>query len=266
MRLCLFAALLLLSQPALAQQTCRSQPAARVAIDRGWSAYRANDIATAEREFREALSLCPNAPDALTGAGYVAMRQGRLPDARSLFARAVADDPASYDAVAGAGMSAYRAGDAKAARKNFERLLQIAPNDSTARDYLTRLGAISQEAVMSAHARAAVMTMPARTGRRIIEVRAANGQWLPTWIKAVNLGAALPGKFPAEFPADDSAYEKWISVIAQMGANTVRVYTIHPPQFYAALRKWNLAHRDHPLWLIHGVWTEPPPGKKEEKY
>jgi tetratricopeptide (TPR) repeat protein len=266
MRPCLIAALLLLGQPALAQQTCRSLPAAHAATDRGWSAYRANEIATAEREFKQALSLCPNEPGALTGAGYVAMRQGRLPDARNLFARAVAHDPASYDAVAGAGMSAYRAGDVKAARRNFERLLQIAPNDSTARDYLTRLGAISQEAVLSTRERPAVLTMPARTGRRIIEVRAPNGQWLPTWIKAVNLGAALPGKFPSEFPADDSTYEKWISVIAQMGANTVRVYTIHPPQFYAALRKWNLAHRDHPLWLIHGVWTEPPPGKKEEKY
>src|SRR2546423_757122 len=51
-----------------------------------------------------------------------------------------------------------------------------------------------------------------------------------------------------------------------MGANAVRVYTIHPPHFYTALRNWNLAHPAHPLWLIHGVWTEPPPGKNEEKY
>src|SRR5947209_13835653 len=104
----LFSALLLLTQPASAQQTCRSLPAARGAIDRGWSAYRANDIAIAEREFRQALSLCPNEPGALTGAGYVAMRQGRLVAARNLFARAVARDSASYDAIAGAGMSAYR--------------------------------------------------------------------------------------------------------------------------------------------------------------
>ena len=223
-------------------------------------------MVSAEREFKQALTLCPNEPGALTGAGYVAMRQGRLPEARAFFARAVVRDSASYDAVAGAGMAAYRAGDAKAARLSFERLLRIAPNDSTARDYLTRLGAISSDAVLSSRARPAVMTMPARTGRKIIEVRVANGTWNPTWIKAVNLGAALPGKFPAEFPPNDSTYEKWIALIAQMGANTVRLYTIHPPHFYAALRKWNLAHPDHPLWLIHGVWTEPPPGKQEEKY
>ncbi|MFL5483086.1 MAG: tetratricopeptide repeat protein [Gemmatimonadaceae bacterium] len=267
MRLYLLTVLALVAaQTAAGQQTCRSLPAARGAIDRGWTAYRANDMTVAEGEFKQALSLCPNEPGALTGAGYVAMRQGRLPDARALFAKAMARDSGSYDAVAGSGMAAYRAGDKKAAQSRFERLLRIAPNDSTARDYLTRLGAISSEVVLSNRARPAVMTMPARTGRRIIEVRSANGQWMPTWIKAVNLGAALPGKFASEFPPNDSTYEKWIALIAQMGANTVRVYTIHPPHFYAALRTWNLAHPNHPLWLIHGVWTEPPPGKYEEKY
>ncbi len=86
------------------------------------------------------------------------------------------------------------------------------------------------------------------------------------WIKAVNLGAAVPGKYPSEFPPNDSTYERWIGLIAQMGANAIRVYTIHPPHFYAALRRWNIAHPAHPVWLIHGVWTELPPGKKREKY
>jgi tetratricopeptide (TPR) repeat protein len=263
----LFGCLLLIAHQALAQQQkCRSLPAARGAMDRGWASYRANDMVAAERAFKQALTLCPNEPGALTGAGYVAMREGRLPEARALFARAVARDSTSYDAVAGGGMAAYRAGDAKSARQSFQRLLRIAPNDSTARDYLTRLGAIRADAVFSSHARPTTMTMPARTGRKVMEVRAPNGTYFPTWIKAVNLGAALPGKFPAEFPPNDSTYEKWIALIAQMGANTVRVYTIHPPYFYSALRKWNLAHPEHPLWLIHGVWAEPPPGEQEEKY
>jgi hypothetical protein len=44
-----------------------------------------------------------------------------------------------------------------------------------------------------------------------------------------------------------------------MHANTLRVYTILPPQFYRALRAWNLAHPERALWLVHGVWTELPP-------
>ena len=267
MRLLIVAFLVLFSAGrATAQPACRALPEARGAIDAGWSAYRANDIPAAAAEFRKALTLCPNDLGALTGAGYVAMRQGRLSEARSLFARAVARDSTSYDAVAGLGMAAYRAGDKNAARSSFERLLRIAPSDSTARDYLTRLGAISTDVVMKERPRPGMTTMPARTGKRVFEVRDANGRWTAMWIKAVNLGAALPGKFPSEFPPNDSTYERWIALIAGMGANAVRVYTIHPPHFYAALRKWNLAHPDHPLWLIHGVWTEPPPGKYEEKY
>src|SRR2546423_1269163 len=267
MRSCLVGfALVALSSPSLAQKTCASLPAARQAIEQGWSAYRANDIPAAVAQFNRAISLCPGEPGALTGAGYAAMRQGRLPAARAFFARAIEIDSASYDAVAGAGMAAYRAGDVKLARQSFERALTIVPRDSTALDYLARLGAPAASVVLVPHARPAVTTIVARTGRRIIETRAANGQWSPMWIKAVNLGAALPGKFPSEFPPNDSTYERWIALIAQMGANAVRVYTVHPPHFYAALRDWNLAHASHPVWLIHGVWPEPPPGKKAEKY
>ena len=259
-------ALTLGSGPALAQTTCPAIASARKAIDRGWTAYRASDITAARNEFSAALKLCPNDPGALTGAGYIAMREGQLTAARSYFARAIAADSGSYDAVAGAGMAAYRAGDQKAARKSFERALRIVPGDSAATAYLARLTAPTTDAVMTERPRPALTSVIARTGRRVIEVKDAKGQWVPMWIKAVNLGAALPGKFPSEFPPNDSTYERWIATIAQMGANAVRVYTIHPPHFYAALRNWNLAHPSKPLWLIHGVWTEPPPGKKEEKY
>jgi hypothetical protein len=47
--------------------------------------------------------------------------------------------------------------------------------------------------------------------------------------------------------------------MAEMGANTVRVYTLHPPAFYNALAAHNAGHPDRPLWLMHGVWAELPP-------
>jgi hypothetical protein len=233
---------------------------------RGWGAYRKGDIGGAEAAFKRALSLCPNDPGALTGAGYAAMRQGRVAEARILFRRAVAADSTSYDAVAGAGMAAYRAGDLAAARSSFERALVITPHDSTALSYLAKLPQTVVEVAPIGRVRPAQTIIVARTGRRIFEVPDGAGLWSPMWIKAVNLGAALPGKHPSEFPPNDGTYERWIALVAQMGANTIRVYTIHPPHFYAALRRWNLGHPAHPIWLIHGVWTELPPGKKEEKY
>jgi hypothetical protein len=194
------------------------------------------------------------------------MRAGRLADARGFFRLAVAGDSNSYDAVAGSGMAAYRAGDLIAARRSFERALRIVPRDSTALSYLARIPEEIAYVAPQIRVRPATTTVAARVGKRILEVPDAGGRWSPMWIKAVNLGAALPGKYPSEFPPNDSTYERWIALLADMGANAVRVYTIHPPHFYAALRNWNLKHPAHPIWLIHGVWTELPPGKKQEKY
>ncbi|HUQ99732.1 MAG TPA: hypothetical protein VM166_09780, partial [Gemmatimonadaceae bacterium] len=201
-----------------------------------------------------------------TGAAYAAMRLGRVREARALFGRAIALDSTSYDAVSGAGMAAFRDNDPREARRQFEHALRIAPRDSTALSYLSRLPGTLSDAQLPARSRPQKTEIIARAGRHVFEVRDAAGQWTPLWIKAVNLGAALPGKFPSEFPPDDGTYDRWIALIAGMGANAIRVYTIHPPHFYAALEKWNTAHSARPVWLIHGVWTELPPGKKEEKY
>jgi hypothetical protein len=47
--------------------------------------------------------------------------------------------------------------------------------------------------------------------------------------------------------------------MAAAHANVVRLYTILPPAFYRALKRWNDAHPDRTLWLVHGVWAEAPP-------
>ena len=82
-----------------------------------------------------------------------------------------------------------------------------------------------------------------------------NGGWKPFFPQGVNLGAALPGYYPGEMPIDRETYLRWFAMMAEMGANTVRVYTIHPPHFYEALVEHNEKHRDNPLYLIQGVWS-----------
>jgi hypothetical protein len=249
-----------------AQAACRSQVSAGQAVERGWAAYRRGDIIGADSVFTRALKDCPTAGGAMTGAGYVAMRRGQIGRARELFRRAVAADPTSYDAVVGSGMAAYRANDLASARAAFQRALTIVPNDSTALSYLAKLPAIVVDSPAQHLVRPATTVVGAKVGKRIFEVPDSRSSWSPLWIKAVNLGAALPGKYPSEFPPDDGTYDKWIALVAEMGANAIRVYTIHPPHFYRALRTWNLAHPTHPIWLIHGVWAELPPGKKQQNY
>jgi hypothetical protein len=80
------------------------------------------------------------------------------------------------------------------------------------------------------------------------------------FVKGINLGVALPGRFPSEFPEAKSVYAEWLEAIAAMNANTVRIYTLLPPVFYEALLDHNRRHQATPLWLIQGAWVELPPG------
>lgn len=100
--------------------------------------------------------------------------------------------------------------------------------------------------------------IPARAHDRRLEVADGADGWRPFFVKGVNLGAAIPGRHPSEFP-DRATYDGWIREMAEAGFNTIRVYTIHPPAFYEALRAYNLGARK-PMRLIHGVWAELPPG------
>ena len=106
-------------------------------------------------------------------------------------------------------------------------------------------------------ARVAAPQVPARAHGRRLEVSDGRGGWRPLFIKGVNLGAALPGRHPSEFPGR-ATYDAWLREMAEAGFNAVRVYTLHPPAFYEALRAFNRS-APKPLWLIHGVWTELPP-------
>ena len=235
-------------------------------VNAGWRAMRESRLVVAESQFSAALAHCPRFAGALVGAGYVAMRRGDETRATSYFDRALAEQPADYDALVGLGMLSYRHGDVTASRRRFQAALRVVPRDSLSLWYLGRIPGALDSVELTLPPRPAKTIVAARSGNRVLEVPNGSDGWRPLWVKAVNLGAALPGKHPSEFPPDDGTYEQWIELIARMNANAIRVYTIHPPHFYRALARWNEAHADRPLWLIQGVWTELPPGRKQERY
>lgn len=58
-------------------------------------------------------------------------------------------------------------------------------------------------------------------------------------IKGVNLGLSLPGTYPTERAIDKKTYLKWFNQIEELGANTIKLYTIADDEFYEALYEYN---------------------------
>jgi hypothetical protein len=82
-----------------------------------------------------------------------------------------------------------------------------------------------------------------------------DGEWKPFFAKGVNLGATVPGHDPGELALDKKTLLRWFDQIHELGANVIRIYTIHKPVFYEALVEFNEAHPDSPLYLIQGIWS-----------
>lgn len=86
-----------------------------------------------------------------------------------------------------------------------------------------------------------------------------NGKWKTITVKGVNMGMGKAGSFPGEAAISEAEYYSWMNQIAEMNANTIRVYTLHPPGFYNALKRYNEEHPDKPLYVFHGVWIDEGP-------
>ena len=249
--------LLVLPDPVQARQVASCPAAADPSVGAGWEAYQAGDMLRAGELFRTVLSLCPTHPEGATGLGYVALRNGSNEEAAAWFQRALEGSPGSVDAHLGVGLLAWRRGDLATVLESFRRVEELDPGNETAREYLARVPpGVGTPPVRPPLVLPDSLVLPARTTRESFQVRGPRG-WTDVWIRGMNLGAALPGRNPSEFPGKET-YSEWMEGMARMQVNTVRVYTIHPPAFYDALLEHNQAHPEAPIRVVHGVWTELP--------
>jgi hypothetical protein len=94
------------------------------------------------------------------------------------------------------------------------------------------------------------------------QMRDKDGVWRDFFVHGVNLGTAEPGKYFTDFPEKVSTYRRWLDGMANMNANTVRLYTLPPPEFYRALYAHNVENPDKALYLLQEIWPEenPPNG------
>ncbi len=87
------------------------------------------------------------------------------------------------------------------------------------------------------------------------EIYMKNGDtFTPYEIRGVNLGSGLPGEWATSFAIDKETYLRWFGYIQEMGANTIRVYTIQSDTFYDAFYEYNKDNKN-PLYMLHGVWV-----------
>src|SRR5205085_450572 len=157
---------------------------------------------------------CPRLSQAHAGLGYVRLQRNDLSGATVELDRAVALDSNDVDALFGRANAARRTNDVSRARTLLERALARAPNHAEARTMLASLPQVIDSTRLPARTRGVTTTIASRAARRSFEIPNGRGGWSPMWIKAVNIGAALPGKFPSEFPPDDGTYEEWLRTVA----------------------------------------------------
>ncbi|MFC4805432.1 hypothetical protein [Filifactor villosus] len=71
-------------------------------------------------------------------------------------------------------------------------------------------------------------------------------------IRGVDIQSFTPGFEQTQYAIDRETYETWFSQISEMGANTLRVYSIMDADFYDALYAFNRSS-DNPLYLLQGI-------------
>lgn len=71
-------------------------------------------------------------------------------------------------------------------------------------------------------------------------------------IKGINMGAGIPGHFATDYAISKEDYLRWFKMIQDMGANTIRVYTILSDDFYEAVYEYN-QDNENPLYIMHGL-------------
>lgn len=85
-----------------------------------------------------------------------------------------------------------------------------------------------------------------------------DGAFSPFEVRGVDMGGGIPGKWATDYAISYETYLRWFAQIQDLGANTIRVYTILQDDFYNAFYDYNKACEEkgtEPLYLLHGVWV-----------
>jgi len=182
--------------------------------------------------------------------GFLALRNQDYQEAVNIFNREL-ESGATAEGYFGLGKAFYHLHELPTARWAFYKALELQPDNQDIVSYIDKT---------------ANQQNPETPPRRQSSFRCVNGrievhreQWVPFFVKGMNLGLGLPGYFPGEYAIRKGTYMKWLRQMADLGVNAIRLYTVHPPSFYEALGAFNTGSPKK-LYLLQGTWAELPEG------
>jgi tetratricopeptide (TPR) repeat protein len=183
--------------------------------------------------------------------GFLALSQKDYQEAIPLFQRAL-ERKKEARSYYGLGLAYLHLENIQKARWAFHKALEIEPNYNDALLSLRSLSNLQDKVVSSSPPSSEVRF---KIGSDYFEIN-QEGRWSKIFFKGMNLGLGLPGHFPGEFPIEKGTYLKWFEKIYELGANCLRIYTLHPPSFYEAFYQFNQPKPR--LYLFQGIWVELP--------
>lgn len=229
----------------------------------GWDHLKLGDPKSAEPFFRRASALSPRPIDPALGYAYTEITLNHHEVAERLLSALSAAGLDSVDFHIARAALARELGQNRKAAREFQIALSDDRSNSLAIKNLEEIFNVSGPVrhllpSFPPLVEPASLTFTAKVEGDHFDLL-SRGVWQPVYLRGVDLTPPLPGQYPIESAIDPALYTDWLTKISDLGANTLRVYTILPPAFYRALLDFNQAGGKPPLWLLQGIPFDDPP-------
>ncbi len=243
-----------------------------------WNYLQLRDLREAERLFRWSLVFNPWSAESRRGLGFTHLELREPEQALANLSKLPADEQRTSQVRTAVSGAYLLLGQNSKALAVIESVLAVDPNNSVATRQLEELTGAANLADLTkipptgANPKTLQVRARLRGGQFEVlpfsaplqaaggvETAPPQGEWKKLYVAGVNIGPATPGHFATEPPFDEKTYLDWLTQIAAMGANSVRIYTLFPPGFYRALYLYNAHHPDYPLYLFQEIWLKEPP-------
>ncbi len=206
----------------------------------GWSNLKLHRFEVARYYFERTLQIDPRITEARIGYSFVVLETGRGSLDVSALSRVLADRPKDANIQIVAAGALVEQGQNQQAIQMYQALLASSDYHRAADTALRALYGLGENEPIPSGLppinKPVQLQMRYRAGDNAIWRNTESG-WQRFYIAGVNLVPATPGLTPGLAPNDPSYYAGWLQQVADLGANTVHVYSLLPPAFYRAYQK-----------------------------